>query len=778
MATHRVYNRYTKGAADAGFETDALIGAFIESAEHDSAASTVRIRGKAANGDAIDITFDAGSVDEWTDLAGVIPLGKLTSDTPVSGDVLTIITAGGQSTARWETPATGSHFYYGSSDPPGILGGAGTWYLQVPTHGQASFWYKATDTWDEVYTLSAIVNEPDADGQLPDPSDHQGEYAITPSGLKQSQQHTVHASTEREVTWADYDTAFDHNYVQVLNGAAHDFVPGPIGSVYYLVTPSPSTYGWIFVNSSGEFQSGISTSETGPAGYRSGNHYYRERNAESHVQAVGDVFYITEINRVRRVTAYTPPAAAELEWIWAEVGVTPQEVESAIDIAKLFKGVYSSTGTYKAPEIVRHTGTAQYFMYVSNTERSSDHDPIDQPTYWAELSAAATFITAADTTARHYGGGEIFQSGDDVYLCVSAIDGQAQVDIAGNPAFILLTDSGLSYGGSHTFGQSYEAGSIVYTGSGQNEQFWMAISTTTQTPGFSSSSNWVFLGGRREVVFRGTYSESGAYYKTGHMVQIGSDLYLRIGDAYGTVTNDGNAPDDVGQIGWSHINPGTTGTSTIADDSVTEAKLAAAVRAKLAAVLIPNMPGVGSAVTIGNLYKRTINTISEVYYCKASATLIDSTIPETGLSWHRVFTKVTDVPSVGSTIENIVYTIAKDASTVHENHRWNGQFYKAKRDLEISEVTMRVHPQVDNEYRLHVFKMTREANEDYRITGSDLESRVQDVTGAAQADVTYRLVHAIPGRQTESSSGSACARPASPLRASFARTAPRTPKKR
>ena len=93
-----------------------------------------------------------------------------------------------------------------------------------------------------------------------------------------------------------------------------------------------------------------------------------------------------------------------------------------------------------------------------------------------------------------------------------------------------------------------------------------------------------------------------------------------------------------------------------------------------------------------------------------------------------------------SRVATVRYAIAEDAATTHGiAHRWQGHFYQARRDLEIGKITMRVHPQDATEYRLYLFKMTREDTEDYRITGSTTLISSMNATANAEQDLTWEL---------------------------------------
>ena len=97
--------------------------------------------------------------------------------------------------------------------------------------------------------------------------------------------------------------------------------------------------------------------------------------------------------------------------------LTEEEIEARFTEEDLYRGEYSSSSTYTAPQIVKESGGSRYFMYTDTTDRDSDHDPAAYPEYWLEVSAGLAFISDAGNIARRYRPGHVFYASGTLYLC-------------------------------------------------------------------------------------------------------------------------------------------------------------------------------------------------------------------------------------------------------------------------------------------------------------------------------------------------------------------------
>ena len=82
---------------------------------------------------------------------------------------------------------------------------------------------------------------------------------------------------------------------------------------------------------------------------------------------------------------------------------------------------YDSTATYSrgsANSIITHSGGL--YIYISATERSSNHDPDTQPGYWLELSEGVTY-TVLDNNSYRFSARTlvVFDDTDETYLCTT-----------------------------------------------------------------------------------------------------------------------------------------------------------------------------------------------------------------------------------------------------------------------------------------------------------------------------------------------------------------------
>ena len=348
--------------------------------------------------------------------------------------------------------------------------------------------------------LTANINEillPDANGNLPDPDLNQERIAVSGNHILQSTDHGAvgldvefkrYGSTRVVLTGEPARTSQEDNFQGAFN------VPPDI-SVYdasdFLWDRGSQI--WLFKQNANDVTwRGFG----GPAGFAHGSLYATEALAETHVSEAGKVFIIGQGSgqHVFIVTSYT--AATDENWQWDIIGLTQGDLQSAItshnaatdshddirteintdvtahdgsgtahnSIRSLVSAnddrldaldpveieAYDSTATYSrgsANSIVTHSNGL--FIYISSTERSSGHDPDNQPGYWLKLSEGMAYEVITSGSHRIAARTIIVDgNNDNVYLCtttqttprdLSYIAAQA-ASIGG--AFILLNGGG------------------------------------------------------------------------------------------------------------------------------------------------------------------------------------------------------------------------------------------------------------------------------------------------------------------------------------------------
>ena len=159
---------------------------------------------------------------------------------------------------------------------------------------------------------------------------------------------------------------------------------------------------------------------------------------------------------------------------------------------------YDSTATYSrgsANSIVTHSGGL--FIYISATERSSGHDPDNQPGYWYQLNEGVAYEVITSGSHR-IAARTLVVDGvtDQVYLCTTTQTTprdltyiKAQADTIGGTFIELTAMIATTWKGPHIVGQDYEAGDRVTTNA--NTRIYTARVDTGETP---PHADWIQTG--------------------------------------------------------------------------------------------------------------------------------------------------------------------------------------------------------------------------------------------------------------------------------------------
>ena len=510
--------------------------------------------------------------------------------------------AGGVRRPQWvpRPPSTASFFISLTTRPtpaqiaPGGLVAGGGHVLVTPDDGPEEIWarYLVVSDLVKVATFADHIIRPDAMGRLPAATDNIGRVGLAGNRFYYS---VGEQGTDKVVTFKDYDPA---RVVETGEPAksndellfAGSFADPPIGN--YTLNAWAWDRGsevWIrnLVHNGASWVSSV-----GPPAYHHGNLYQTESDAAVHVPNAtyaGRIYIIGHgaNQKPKIVTGYTAPTAPSAEWI--PIGLTIQQVDEQVgahnasstahtDIRTLISnlsaagglviGAYSATATYirgSANSFVTHG--SDLLVYISGTERSQNHEPAEHPNYWHSFTNGANVrVIDGSTNTRFYIGNLLVTHEDEVYLCVT----NAQASTNRNLQYV-KANSGIGgefvnltnliptvWRGAHIFGQAYKAGEEVYTGvlSGSH-RIWVANRDTSTTPTLNNANpDWYLLAGPESVHDRGTYSESGQYYRPGDISKVGAALYFFTGGTgYLAEANDGEGPTDVGQTNWTHMNP-------------------------------------------------------------------------------------------------------------------------------------------------------------------------------------------------------------------------------
>ena len=240
---------------------------------------------------------------------------------------------------------------------------------------------------------------------------------------------------------------------------------------------------------------------------------------------MGDVFIVGNYftGKPKVVTSFV--AAETGDWQWTPVGLTVSDVGGLIqehnlatdshndirtlitDLAGVEIEAYSSTATYSrgsANSIVTHSNGL--FIYISSTERSSNHDPDTQPGYWLKLSEGVTYMVISSGSHRIAARTIVVDGAtDQVYLCTTTQTTprdltyiKAQADTIGGTFIELTAMIPTTWKGPHVIGQNYEAGDRVTTNA--NTRIYTARVDTGETP---PHADWIQVGPGRKVVVAG-----------------------------------------------------------------------------------------------------------------------------------------------------------------------------------------------------------------------------------------------------------------------------------
>ena len=373
---------------------------------------------------------------------------------PIAARVLGLRTAGGQLELSWNEIVTQGFFISQTTRPTptqiaeGGLASAGGHVLVVPVDGPEEIWvrYFAASPLVKVATFQRPLVHPNADGSDPDPENNQHRLYLSGNQLRYSDEVVTRAGHSREVTFANIPsgglvisgtlqfTNFGGNFNDPPDAANYNFnvYIWDRGSQVWLLNQNDGQGGhrWL--------------SYSGPSEVVHGD-WYSQAAAEPHVTSVGEVFVIGtgSAQRAKVVTVFVPPLSEETGWRWGPVGITADFVDQQItahnvdatahpDIRELIAGImnagtglnigaYSSTATYSrgsSNSIVTHAGGL--YIYISSTQRNSNHDPGQFPGYWFKLSEGVAYEVVT-TGAHRFAARTIVIDGDTdaTYICTT-----------------------------------------------------------------------------------------------------------------------------------------------------------------------------------------------------------------------------------------------------------------------------------------------------------------------------------------------------------------------
>ena len=357
----------------------------------------------------------------------------------------------------------------------------------------------------------SIILPDETTGNLPDPSMNQGRFALTDSGVALSRNHSVDAVVTFKLFGPDRVVASGEPAISskemLYRGVVLNTVNPPpvadadVGAYYWSIS------GQVWLHKSSSIQSAWQESNHPGAPLVFNSFIYgTEAEAANHVHGVGNwqpngrsVAIIGHGNGQLAyvLTAYTAPVTDN--WQWDPLGLTQADIQAhiaqhnaatdahddirteintdveahdgsgtahnsiralisaaedrldAIDVRDIVEiAAYASNATYSrgsANSIVTHSNGL--FIYVSATERSSNHDPDNFPGYWLELSEGVAYEVI--TTGSHRIAARtlvINGDNDNVYLCtttqttpISLAEIQTASESVGG-AFILLNGAG------------------------------------------------------------------------------------------------------------------------------------------------------------------------------------------------------------------------------------------------------------------------------------------------------------------------------------------------
>ena len=325
----------------------------------------------------------------------------------------------------------------------------------------------------------SIILPDETTGNLPDPSMNQGRFALTDSGVALSRNHSVDAVVTFKLFGPDRVVAAGEAAISskemLYRGVVLNTVNPPpvadadVGAYYWSIS------GQVWLHKSSSIQTAWQESNHPGAPLVFNSFIYgTEAEAANHVHGVGNwqpngrsVAIIGHGNGQLAyvLTAYTAPITDN--WQWDPLGITQADIQAHIaqhntatdahddirteidtdisthntatnahnDIRSSLSTAedrldalnaveiepYDLTATYSrgsANSIVTHSGGL--YIYISATERSSNHDPDTQPGYWLELSEGVTY-TVLDNNSYRFSARTlvIFDDTDETYLCTT-----------------------------------------------------------------------------------------------------------------------------------------------------------------------------------------------------------------------------------------------------------------------------------------------------------------------------------------------------------------------
>ena len=319
-----------------------------------------------------------------------------------------------------------------------------------------------------------IVRADATTGQLPVPMDYPGRVGIAGNQILISVNMGGH---DKVVTFLDYgptrpepptrsaqELLYGGSVADPPHSTIGNYVVNTIlwdrGSSVWVIKPTADATRW--------------STYSGPIGYHTGRLYQTNADAAVHVAnatEIGDVYIIGHgsSQRPRIVTAFVAPAADN--WQWVPLGLSIQDVAAQVEahnasgaahadirsafmmadanlmtsLAAVMTGYEAGDATLQAAidaltaasglTILAYSDSATYsrgssnsivvhadglFIYISNTERSANHDPGLFPGYWMKLSEGVAYEVITSGSHR-IAARTIIVNGDNdnVYLCTT-----------------------------------------------------------------------------------------------------------------------------------------------------------------------------------------------------------------------------------------------------------------------------------------------------------------------------------------------------------------------
>ena len=302
---------------------------------------------------------------------------------------------------------------------------------------------------------------PDADGNLPEPSDNQGRVAASGNHVLQSIDHGGHDkvvvfkrySATRVVLTGEPAISTQEGNFQGSFDAPPDIAN--YSASHLLWDRGSQVWLWKQNNSDTTWRS-----FGGPVGYSSGSLYADEDTAARHISELGKIVIIGHGSGQNVFIATTYTAATADDWQWDITGLTIGDVATVVEahnvatdnhasirtaiasaqttadnagsaassaedrldaLNEVEISAYDATATYSrgsANSIVTHA--SGLFIYTSSTERSSNHDPDTQPGYWLKLSEGMAYEVISSGSHRIAARTIIINGdNDNVYLCTT-----------------------------------------------------------------------------------------------------------------------------------------------------------------------------------------------------------------------------------------------------------------------------------------------------------------------------------------------------------------------